>query len=115
MIISKRQHACRLLIVLFRGHFKPSWGVDFETCRAGLMLNTLKGVKSFETASITYLKNNLSSHGGVAKRFKMYCSSRLSWRDSAFSPFHAPGGGISQSSTCALNPNLIFEIAYINI
>jgi hypothetical protein len=40
----------------------------------------------------------------------MFCLSRLSWRDSAFSPFRAPGGGISQSSTCALNPNLIFEM-----
>jgi len=29
---------------------------------------------------------------------------------SAFSLFRAPGGGISQSSTCALNSNLIFEI-----
>jgi len=29
---------------------------------------------------------------------------------SAFSTFRAPGGGISQSSTCALNTNLIFEI-----
>jgi hypothetical protein len=40
----------------------------------------------------------------------MYCSSRLSWWDSAFPPFLAPGGGISQSSTWALNTNLIFEI-----
>ena len=37
----------------------------------------------------TYLKNNLSSHGSVAKRFKMYCSSRFQ-RDSSFLPFHAP-------------------------
>ena len=29
---------------------------------------------------------------------------------SAFSPFRAPDGGISQSSTCSLNANLIFEI-----
>jgi hypothetical protein len=71
MIISKRQHACRLLIVLYRGHFKPSWGVDFEICRAGLRLHTLKVAEGFETASITYLKNNLSAHGGVVKRFKM--------------------------------------------
>jgi hypothetical protein len=35
-----------------------------------------------------YLKNNLSAHGGVVERFKMYCSSRFQ-RDSAFSPFHA--------------------------
>ncbi len=34
---------------------------------------------------------------------------------SAFSPFRAPGGGISQSSTCALNTNLIFEIGSINL
>jgi hypothetical protein len=34
---------------------------------------------------------------------------------SAFSPFRAPGGGISQSSTCALNSNLIFEIGSNNI
>ena len=33
---------------------------------------------------------------------------------SAFSPFRAPGGGISQSSTCALNSNLIFEIGSNN-
>jgi hypothetical protein len=51
MIISKRQHACRLLIVLYRGHFKPSWGVDFESCRAGLKLHALKGAEGFETAS----------------------------------------------------------------
>ncbi len=51
MIISKRQHACRLLIVLYRGHFKPSWGVGFEACRAGLRLRTLKGAEGFETAS----------------------------------------------------------------
>jgi hypothetical protein len=44
----------------------------------------------------------------------MYCSTRLSWRDSAFSPFRAPGGGISQSSTCALNTNLIVEIGSNN-
>ncbi len=29
---------------------------------------------------------------------------------SACSPFRAPGSGISQSATCALNSNLIFEI-----
>jgi hypothetical protein len=29
--------------------------------------------------------------------------------DSAFSPLRAPGGGISQSSTCAMNPNLILR------
>jgi len=57
----------------------------------------------------TYFKNNLNAHGSVAKRFKMYCSSRF-YRDSAFLPFRAPDGGISQSSTCSLNPNLTFEM-----
>jgi hypothetical protein len=36
--------------------------------------------------SITYLKNNLSAHGGVAKRFKMLTYYRVC---SAFSPFRA--------------------------
>ncbi len=51
MIISKRQHACHLLIILYRGHFKTSLGVHFESCRAGLKLHTLKGAEGFETAS----------------------------------------------------------------
>ena len=45
----------------------------------------------------TYLKNHLSAHGCVAKRFKMYCSSRFQ-RDSVTVP------------RLVLNPNLFFEI-----
>jgi hypothetical protein len=37
----------------------------------------------------THLKNNLSAHGGAAKRFKMLIPA---FRDSAFSPFCAPDG-----------------------
>jgi len=63
----------------------------------------------------TYLKNNLSAHGSVVKRFKMYCSSRFQ-RDSAFSPFHAPDSrDFAKLNLLLLNPNLIFEIDSINI
>jgi hypothetical protein len=51
----------------------------------------------------TYLKNNLSAHGGVAKRFKMltyYVYAPLFHR---FAPCPEP----------ALNPDLIFEIGSI--
>ena len=44
----------------------------------------------------TYLKNNLSAHGGVAKRFKM-----LTYY--VYAPFFTV-------SRLALNTNLIFEI-----
>ncbi len=54
------------------------------------------------TGNITYLKNNLSAHGCVAKRFKMYCSSR-----------QMAGLRFFTVSRLALNPNLIFEIGYI--
>ena len=58
----------------------------------------------------TYLKNNLSAHGGVVERFKMYCPSRFQ-RDSAFSPFHAPDSrDFAKLNLLFLNPNLIFEI-----
>jgi hypothetical protein len=43
MIISKRQHACRLLIILYRGRF--------DSFLVGLKLHTLKGHEGFETAS----------------------------------------------------------------
>jgi hypothetical protein len=60
----------------------------------------------------TYLKNNLSAHGSVAKQFKMltyYMYAPL------FHRFAPPILGISQSSTCFLvNPNLIFEIGSNN-
>ena len=60
----------------------------------------------------TYLKNNLSAHGSVAKRFKMYCSSRFQ-RDSAFSPFHAPDSrDFAKLNLLVLSPNIIFEIGY---
>jgi hypothetical protein len=49
---------------------------------------TIKAKWSPAIETRTYLKNNLSAHGSVVKRFKMYCSSRFQ-RDSAFSPFHA--------------------------
>jgi hypothetical protein len=58
--------------------------------------------------TITYLKNNLSAHGCVAKRFKMltyYVYAPL------FHRFAPPIIWISQSPTCLLlNPNLIFQI-----
>jgi hypothetical protein len=52
------------------------------------ILYSLGETKAEEDNIRTYLKNNLSAHGGVVKRFKMYCSSRFQ-RPSAFSPFHA--------------------------
>jgi hypothetical protein len=59
-------------------------------------------------SSGTDLKNNLSAHGCVAKRFKMltyYVYAPLFHRSAP------PILGISQSSTCfLLNPDLIFEI-----
>jgi len=39
--------------------------------------------------SISHLKNNLSAHGGVAKRFKILTYYRVC---SAFLPFRAPDG-----------------------
>jgi hypothetical protein len=68
--------------------------------------------KGLELFTIPYLKNNLSVHGRVAKRFKMYCSSRFQ-RDSAFSPFHAPDSrAFAKLNLLFQNPNLIFEIGY---
>jgi hypothetical protein len=56
----------------------------------------------------TYLKNNLSAHSYVAKRFKMLTHFVYA---PLFHRFAPPILGISQSSTCfLLNPNLIFEI-----
>ena len=59
----------------------------------------------------SYLKNNPSAHGSVAKRLKMYCSSRFQ-RDSAFSPLHdLDSRDFAKLNLPFLNPNLISEIA----
>ena len=66
-----------------------------------------QGAGSLRIMIRTYLKNNLSAHGRCCETVQNAHILRVC---SAFSPFCAPGGGISQSSTCALNTNLIFEI-----
>jgi hypothetical protein len=62
--------------------------------------------------TITYLKNNLSVHGCVAKRLKMLTYSVYA----PFSPFRAPDSrDFAKLNLLFLNPHLIFEIGPNNL